>query len=932
MTLYEQEDQLRLALDAAHVGTFNWDVPNKRMKWSRWHEELWDFKPEEFDGSYEVYVRRVHPEDLPGFEMELARCIAVHEPFSREFRIVWGDGSVHWITSRGEFTFDENGQVERMLGAVLETTLRHQAPIESIRLAAIVESSDDAIISKDLTGMITSWNKGAERVFGFTASEMLGASIMRLIPADLEYEEDHILEKLKGGKTVEHFETMRHTKDGRIIHVSVSVSSVKDAGGQVIGASKIARDITTQKERMNEIARLSRLYAALSQVNEAIVWAKARDKLFPKICQVLVEQGGFQMASIGWHIPETDEFTLVAQQSDGTGQSIEVHPKDQLGGLGSSSIAFREGRPCISNNLLNDPVTLPWRAEFERRGYLASAEFPIREDGKVRGTLSVYASEAVFFKDKEIALLFEAALDISLALDNLAREEARQQAEQTRRASEARYRTLFECAPYGIVIADPQGYYLDANPLMCRMLGYTRNELIGMHASDIVLASEIQHIEPALSTIKTKTAYHREWKFRRKDGSVFAAEVSANPMPDGNLLGMIQDISEQRKLEEQFRQSQKMEAVGQLAGGVAHDFNNLLSVILGYSSMLLETLKPNDPLYSDIEEIQTAGSRASELTRQLLTFSRRQVLQPRVIELNQIVAGLEKMLGRLIGENINLSFLTSESLGRVCADPGQLEQVIVNLVVNARDAMPKGGKLTIETENVYLDEAYAAVHLGVASGSYIMLAVSDTGHGMDNATQTRIFEPFFTTKEKGKGTGLGLSTVYGIVNQSGGHVWVYSELELGTTFKVYLPQVDAPFETGIAKTTISNTNKGSETVLIVEDMDQVRTIVRTILSRAGYHVLETHSGGDALLVCEQFRGKIHLLLTDVVMPRMSGPELAERLSVLRPEMKVLYMSGYTEDASILHGILKAGVAFLPKPIIPTVLLRSVRDLLDSDLP
>jgi len=380
--------------------------------------------------------------------------------------------------------------------------------------------------------------------------------------------------------------------------------------------------------------------------------------------------------------------------------------------------------------------------------------------------------------------------------------------------------------------------------------------------------------------------------------------------------------------EEQLRQAQKMEAIGGLAGGVAHDFNNLLSIILSYSDMLASSLKPSDPMRADLGEINKAGLRAADLTRQLLAFSRQQVLLPRIVDLNAICSGMEKMLRRVIGEDVELASRAAPALGKILADPGQLEQVIMNLAVNARDAMPSGGKLTIETAEVELDEAYASEHAGVTPGVHVMLAVSDTGIGMGQATQARMFEPFFTTKEPGKGTGLGLATVFGIVRQSGGTIWVYSELGAGTTFKVYFPTAtQASIPPPSVPPPDVHTLHGSETILLVEDDEGVRVLARTILRKYGYNALDAQSGGDAFLLCEQHAAPIHLLLTDVVMPRMSGRQLAERLLSIRPQMKVLYMSGYTDDAVVRHGILESTIAFLQKPIMPHALARKVREVL-----
>ena len=384
-----------------------------------------------------------------------------------------------------------------------------------------------------------------------------------------------------------------------------------------------------------------------------------------------------------------------------------------------------------------------------------------------------------------------------------------------------------------------------------------------------------------------------------------------------------------RRSEQQLRQAQKMEVVGKLAGGIAHDFNNLLTVITGYSEILLSNMSEADPIRRELNAIKQAGEKAGALTRQLLAFSRRQMLQPKVIDLNAVVNNLGQMLRRLVGEDIDLVAVLDKKLWRLKADPGQIEQVLMNLVVNARDAMPKGGKLTIETANVELDENYARQHVTVKSGQYVMLAVSDTGCGMDAETQSHLFEPFFTTKEHGKGTGLGLSTVYGIIKQSGGTVWVYSEPGQGATFKIYLPRLEEDGEMIESSAILTPKRRGSETVLLVEDEEIVRTLVRTILTDNSYIVLEAQNGREAIRICEEFTGQIHILMTDIVMPEMSGRELAERLAISRPHVKVLYTSGYTDDAVVRHGVLAADTAFLQKPFTPDVLLNKMREVLEA---
>ena len=510
---------------------------------------------------------------------------------------------------------------------------------------------------------------------------------------------------------------------------------------------------------------------------------------------------------------------------------------------------------------------------------------------------------------------------------------ARRAAEKALAESEERYRRIVETTNEGVWMTDADSKTTFVNGRMASMLGYERGEMIGRPVADFVHDESRSAMAASFAAHKSGAGKQVAVRLACKDGSDLwgLLDTAVIVEPSGRregVLGMVVDITQRRRLQEQLHQAQKMEAVGNLAGGVAHDFNNLLSVILSYAGLALDGLKPGEPIRADLEEIMKAGQRAGDLTRQLLAFGRQQMLEPRVLDLNQIVLGVHKMLRRLVGDDIVVSLLTSHKLGRVLADPGQVEQIIVNLVINARDAMPNGGKLTIETRNAELDEAYASAHHDVVPGAYVMIAVTDSGFGMDGATQARIFEPFFTTKEKGKGTGLGLATVFGIVKQSGGYIWVYSEPGEGTTFKIYFPRTDSPLEhtqPSLAPTTL----RGTETILLVEDEEQVRVIMCSILRRLGYNVLEAQNGGEAFLTCEKYTARIHLLLTDVVMPRMSGRELAERLATMRPDLKVLFVSGYTENAIVHHGVLDSGVAFLQKPITPDALARKVREVLDS---
>ena len=516
----------------------------------------------------------------------------------------------------------------------------------------------------------------------------------------------------------------------------------------------------------------------------------------------------------------------------------------------------------------------------------------------------------------------------------------RKDAEKHLAQMEGRYRGLLEAAPDAMVVVNQSGEIVLLNVQAEKHFGYRRDELVGQKVKNIIPEGFAERLiadgtRSAAEALAQQIGMGIELYGRRKNGSDFPIEIMLSPLESAEgvlVTAAIRDITERKHLERMLQQAQKMEAVGQLAGGVAHDFNNLLGVILGYADLLLEQLTLNDSQRRDLGEIQKAGVRAALLTRQLLAFSRKQVLQPKVLDLNTVVAGAEKLLQRLIGENIELIVVLNPALGRVKADSGQLEQIIMNLAVNARDAMPEGGKLTIETSNVQIDEQYAARHDSALTGPHVMLAVTDTGCGMDAKTKAHIFEPFFTTKEFGKGTGLGLATVYGIVEQSGGWVWVYTEPSLGTTFKIYLPCVDPAIEIVLPSDKIEKVAGGSQTILVVEDDAALLQVTHRSLEEVGYAILAARSPAEAIHISESHPGPIHLMVSDVIMPGMSGDKLASYLSVLRPEMKVLYVSGYTDDSIVHHGVLEPGLAFLQKPFSPKTLARKVGEVLTRHSP
>ncbi len=558
-------------------------------------------------------------------------------------------------------------------------------------------------------------------------------------------------------------------------------------------------------------------------------------------------------------------------------------------------------------------------------GYESVALIPLRSQGETFGLFQFNDKRKGRFTSERIALLEDLVDHVAIALAKL-------RADEALRLSEERYRSLFENMLEGYayceMVLENGEYrdfvYLDVNPAFERLTGLT--DVVGKRVTDVIPG--IRESDPDLFELYGRVAF--SGKPERVEIHVGALKtwfsLSVYSAGKGSFIAVFDNITERRKLEDQLRQSQKMEAVGRLAGGVAHDFNNLLTVINGYSEILLRQVAEDSTLRREVDEIRKAGDRASMLTQQLLAFSRRQVLQPKVLDLNATVSDMATMLRRLIGEDIDLRILPGDGLGRVKADPGQVGQTILNLVLNARDAMPGGGRLTIETNNAFLDGTFSSKHPQAVTGPHVLLAVSDTGVGMSEDTQGHLFEPFFTTKEKGKGTGLGLSTVYGIVHQSHGYIYVYSELGKGTTVKVYLPRVDEEVET--VSPVPAPAPHGTETVLVVEDERQVREFVTRVLSAKGYRVLSAGEGFEALRLCKDCADPVDLLVTDVVMPGMGGRELASRVEAAVPGVRVLFVSGYTDNAVSRHGVLEAGLEFLQKPFTTDALLGKVREILD----
>jgi PAS domain S-box-containing protein len=762
----------------------------------------------------------------------------------------------------------------------------HALEVSETRYRRLFEAAKDGILILDAdSGMIADVNPFLMELTGYSREEFLGARLWEIGPFKDTADSKEAFAKLLTDKYVRYDNLPLQARDGRKIPVEF-VSNVYLVDGQSVIQCNI-RDITERKHAEAKLYESEQEFRTLAEAMPQIVWTTRPDGMNTYFNQQWIDYTG-----------------LTQEESRGHGWNIPFHPDDRE----RAALAWQRATQH------NDTYSLECRLR--------------RFDGAYRWWL--VRGVPLRNASGEITKWFGTCTDI----------EDIKRGEEVLREQEKNYRTLFNSAGDAIFIREPSGRFLDANDVACERLGYSRDELLAMTPRGLDDPADGVTMDQRTEVVQRDGKSIFQVTHLARDGRRIPTEICSRLIcyqGKQAILSIGRDITERKraedarvKLEDQLRASQKMEAIGSLAGGVAHDFNNLLSVILSFTGFALEGVREDDPQRADLLEVKNAADRAVGLTRQLLAFGRKQVLQPASLDLNQIAQGVEKMLRRILGEDIDFVQVLAPDLGIVKADPGQVEQVLMNLVVNARDAMPGGGKLTIETSNVEVDDEYATAHVAVKPGSYVQVAVTDTGCGMDKQTQARIFEPFFTTKERGKGTGLGLSTAYGVVKQSGGSIWVYSEPGRGTTFKVYLPrESSATTATALQPSAVSTRPTGTETILVVEDEEGLRTVARRGLEGAGYRVLTAADGPQALLVSAAHAGEIHLLVTDVVMPGMSGRAVAQELSRTRPTLKVVYMSGYTDDAIVHHGVLDAGTHFLAKPFTSADLTRKTREVLDA---
>ena len=824
---------------------------------------------------------------------------------------------------------------KQLIGGIKDGTEREAMLRYQQLLTRMLDEAPVGVIVYDEVGRLLYANQGASRQYGYPHGEMVGLPLSALVPAERAAQlPERIRDVLAGALT--DFEAMHCRKDGSRFPLHTQVRRIDWLGQCAVLAA--VTDLTERRKAEAQVTERVEFEILLAELS-AVFGSAPVDQLeadlgeaLRRVCDVLgISNSSLWLAEAA--PPHAVALSYLHRPMDSRAADGRALAKDYF----PWALAELEVGRSVHVPALEE---LPPRAQRDREMFVASGHgtsFTVPLQAAASTTL---LGALVFNSRLAHAWPEDAMLRLQLVGGLFTSALHRKHAVQEVQLSAARFELLFQANPLPIAYSRiSDGEVIDCNDAFLRLTGLARQAVLGKSITELKIwpspSERVALVDRVLGGDRTPS----EVSLLNAVGeprTFLMSGVKLDVGGEGSLLMIAQDITEAKKasfdrdkLEEQLRHSQKMEAIGSLAGGVAHDFNNLLSVILSYTGFALSGLREGDPLRDDLLEVSKAGQRAVALTRQLLAFGRKQVLEPRVVDLNQICLDLEKMLRRLIGEDIELKQVLLPGLGPVQADPGQLEQVIMNLAVNARDAMPRGGRLTFETSNVVLDEAWAAAHADGEAGQYVQLAITDTGSGMDLATQQRVFEPFFTTKEKGKGTGLGLSMVYGIVHQSGGSVTLSSELGRGTTFRVYLPRLTDVRLTPLPSLPPTGPAVGHETVLLVEDEDGVRRAAARMLRSAGYEVLLAAHGGEALLTCEQRAGDIHLLLTDVVMPQMGGQQLAHRLTREWPSIKVLYMSGYTDDAIVHHGVLEPGTHFLVKPFDRATLLRKVRDTLDS---
>ncbi len=945
------EERLRHAIDAAQIGIFDYDMTSGRVIWSERHRALWGYKPGEFNGTRQAVAERVHSADIEGLKLDVERSIAARHPFSREFRVVWPDGSIHWIQGMGEFTFDGNGKPTRMRGVAIETTLRKQAEDavrnSEKRLRNLIDGFGPSILVGLLSpdGTLIEVNRSAMVALGLRSEDVIGIRLDETTPWNyspvVQLQLRQAIDRAARGVS-SRYDVQVRAMDGSLVDIDFSIEPVRDDAGQIVFLVPSANIVTERKQAEQHVRELNRVYAVLSDINQTIVREKDLQAMLAAACRIAVDKGRFRMAWIGL-LDAPGELLRIAAHAGADAETVEIIRSLLTGEHLNCAFTFRaieKGTHAVCNDIATDPLAKLWVAAALERDYKAMASLPLVVRGKVVGTFNLYSSQQGFFNSEELMLLDELAMDISFALELHERESGRLRVEKALRESEQRFRQLAENIEEVFWMADTaKGEMLYISPAYEKIWGRACADLYKSPSIwwDSIHPEDRDAVRKAAQSAARGAEFDETYRINRPDGTQRWVHARAFPVRDAGgttlrIAGIAEDVTARRQLEEQYRQAQKMEAIGQLAGGIAHDFNNILLVIRGFASLLMEERQTPEALEAT-QQIAQAAERATNLTKQLLAFSRRQVMQRRPLDLNTVVEKLNAMLLRIVGEDVRLQVNLHAQPLMANADASLIDQMIMNLVVNARDAMPAGGTITIETGERILTEKDIQEMAGAKTGRHVSLRVTDAGSGISPENLPHIFEPFFTTKEAGKGTGLGLSTVYGIVSQHGGSIRVASTLGRGTTFEILLPAAEPPVSSSRESSVEPAARRGHETILVVEDDPHVRSLTRTVLARQGYRVLEASHGVEALDVWDRHGGAVDLLLTDMVMPAgMSGRQLAARLRSRNPDLRVVFTSGYSPEIAGSELGAAGQERFIQKPAPIAQLLATVRRALDDPSP
>jgi PAS domain S-box-containing protein len=919
-----QHDRIQYVNDA--VGQINGYSPTEMLNWSQVD-----------------FARLIHSDDLAFATEQVAKKQRgdLDAITSYAYRLRAKDGAIKWVEQFSK-TIQYGGQPADLV-TLVDITARKLAEMalreSEARFRQLAEHLPHLVWTATPAGSVDYLNQRWLDYAGAPNQALIGDGWAAYVhPDDRDYAKRRWNAAIAAALPDQaEFRFRRH--DGAYRWFKVRVAPLRDESGQVVQWVGSNSDIDEAHALREALRSANRALRMLSDCNQQLIRATDEHMLLAQICQIVVEMGGYQLAWVGYAESNAERSVRVVAQhgfDNGYLDAAQISWAETERGHGPTGTAIRTGQIAINHDVSLDPLFAPWREQAQAHGFGASIGLPINIGGTTIGALSIYAAQPDAFDAPETALLLELTDDLSYGIATLRARAAHAQAQVALAQSERRYAALIAHAWEAIVLFEPGGQIRYASPTTTRMLGYSVDELVGLSAFELIHPDDHPAVSECvtLALARPDTMVPVAARVRHKNGEQRYLEGMINNLIHdeaiGALVNNLRDVTDQRRLQEQFLQAQKMEVVGRLVGGVAHDFNNLITAIQGMAELSLHDRTLGAQTRADLREIQRASGRAATLTRQLLTFARQQPLELRSVDLNALIDESVHLLRRLVGADIELIVVPGPRLRLTRADPAQIEQVIVNLAVNARDAMPGGGRLTIETANVELDKRYTDTHASIVAGDYVMLAVSDTGTGMPPEVAARALEPFFTTKGQQKGTGLGLSTCYGIITQHQGYIQIYSEVGRGTSIKCYLPallDIAAAAPDALASQALPG---GNETILLVEDEPQVRAFARRVLEPLGYTVLEARNGVEALGVARAAAGQIALLVTDVTMPLMSGVALVEQYRASWPPVKVLYLSGYT-DATIVHpGVQDQTQHFLQKPFTSSGLAQKVRQVLDAE--